>query len=99
MRITKIILPLLPIFIVIGCFVTKVDLLTEFNVNGKILNKNNNKPVGSAKLHFVDKGFDTYRSTIENSLEIGLSDGFGAVNQKFEYFWGYDKSWFNKKTI
>jgi hypothetical protein len=46
--------------------------------------------------YFIDKGFDIYRSNIENSMEIGKSDDHGVINTKFEYFWGYDKSWFHK---
>ena len=94
MKTIKIVLPLLPVLIFIGCFVTKVDSITEFNINGKILNKNDGKPIKNAKLFFVDKGFDSYRANIENALEVGLSDESGAVNKDFEYFWGYDKSWF-----
>lgn len=80
----------------IGC-VAKVDCLSEFRVSGSIFNQESSTPLKGAKVYFIDKGFDTYRSKGENKEEIGKSDDHGIINTKFEYFWGYDKSWFYKE--
>ena len=80
----------------IGC-VQKVDLLSEFTISGRIYEKGPLLPLTGAMVYFVDRGFDSYRSKIENAKEIGWTDSLGTINQKFEYFWGYDRSWFHKE--
>ena len=82
--------------LLIGC-VAKVDCLSVFKVNGSIFSPDSSIPLEGAKVIFIDKGFDTYRSKVENSMEIGEANNRGVINTKFEYFWGYDKSWFHKE--
>ena len=91
----SILIPLIASFS-IGC-VAKVDCLSEFKVSGSIFNQESATPLEGAKVYFIDKGFDTYRSKVENSMVIGKSDSHGAINTKFEYFWGYNKSWFHRE--
>jgi hypothetical protein len=91
----SILIPLIATFFM-GC-VAKVDCLSAFRVSGSMFNQESSTPLEDVKVYFIDKGLDTYRSKVENSIEIGKSDSHGAINTEFEYFWGYDKSWFHKE--
>ena len=79
-----------------GC-VAKVDCLSEFKLSGNVNKQDSSIPLEGAKVYFIDQGFDTHRSKVENRMEIGKTDDHGVINAKFEYFWGYDKSWFHKE--
>ena len=98
MKNRKTILFTLFVIFLIGC-IAKVDCLSEFKVSGNVYNQESSIPLEGAKFYFIDKGFDTYRSKVENRMEIGKANDHGVINTKFEYFWGYDKSWFHKEPL
>lgn len=75
------------------------DLVTPFLIKGKVLDKISRQLLSDVHIIFLDTGLDYKRSKQSESFKkiIGKSNEDGMIEIKFDYFWGYIKSIFNKE--
>ena len=76
-----------------GC-TAHIDKVTKFRVEGTVIEQGSRMPVQGAVLFFTDTGFDYVRSKNISVQQVGQSDSSGALNLKFDYWWGVNKSFF-----
>jgi len=77
-----------------GCFYKKVDSLSLFKINGKIIDSKNRDPIEGASILFVDVGFDEHKKESGEPIKICESSNKGDVICSFEYFWGRTEGMF-----
>lgn len=77
---------------------SNVDLITEFVVRGKVLDRKTNFALKEVQVKFVDLGLDEIRSKKQASFILkDVSDSLGIINIKFGYWWGYRSGLFYRK--
>ena len=84
-----------------GC-TTHLDQITNFHIEGRVVDRESDAALQEAKVLFIDTGFDYVRSSNFAAEEVGQSSQGGVLNISFDYFWGWEKSFFwadPKKTF
>lgn len=87
---TKITISILTLISIAGC-IKNVDVITSFNISGRVIESDKGIPVKNTQIVFIDRGFDYVRSRHPDkySHEIGSSNAEGVFDIVFEYWWGY----------
>ena len=81
------------VFCFCSCETVHHDCMITFNVQGVVFNKDNKTPIESAKVLFVDTGYDSLASQGGIQEEIGTTDLQGRIDIKFDYGYSYEEGW------
>lgn len=79
-----------------GCY-RHVDYLTEFRIQGTVLDKGSGEPLGNVEIRFIDTGFDHARSKNQVPERIGITDRLGSFDLRFDYAWGANEGLFMRE--
>jgi hypothetical protein len=67
---------------------TNYDYIQSFAISGRVINQTTRQSIRDAKVNFVDTGFDYVRSKEHFAKNVGMTNGEGRLETKFDYFWG-----------
>ena len=79
-----------------GCY-RHLDYLTEFHIQGTVVDKRSGEPLGNVEIMFIDTGFDDARSRNQVPESVGTTDRLGNFDLSFDYAWAVNEGLFKRK--